>query len=277
MSIPGVGIKKSSGQIKKFDTQFRKIQNISTQLLQQALGSTLSQQQFQSALFNLLEPEFDRIIEEGEFADQLGTGEARQQFLRQTIDRNAALGEQAAALGEQLSDAAKNLGTLTDTDRELISSALGSARSIGDQQIQQFVESNFRSANEVAAARGLSPSDSPVGNIRGRVAEEAVTQKGLLERELASRGSELALQLPLQRTALVGQLAGQQQGLALSSSEFQAALAQNAAANRLNLAGTAGQLGLGLAGQAGVAPGILGASRPAIAQKSFGFNTGGGT
>jgi hypothetical protein len=113
-----------------------------------------------------------------------------------------------------------------------------------------------------------------VGNIRGRVAEEATTQKGLLERELASRGSELSLQLPMQRTALVGQIAGQQGSLAQGGAEFQAALAQNATANRLNLASTVGQLGLGLAGLANLAPGVLAGSRPATGQTSSGFNFG---
>jgi hypothetical protein len=268
------GSQKSKGKAVEFDRQFRRIQSISTNLLQEALGSTLDQRQFQETLFGLLEPEFDRMVEEGDFAASLGTTEERQKFLRGVIDRNNQLSEQASELTSQLSESVKNLGTLTDTDRELISSALSNARAIGDQQIQQFVESNFRAGNEVAAARGLRPTDAPVGNIRGRVAEEATTQKGLLERELAARGSELALDLPMRRTALVGQAAGQQAGLAQSGAEFQAALAQNAAANRLNLASTVGQLGLGLSGQANLVPGTLAGSRPAIATSTKGFDVG---
>ena len=272
----GVTKGKTKAKVIPFDAEFRRIQGLTESILSQAIGATATQQQFQSALFALLQPEFDRIVKEGDFAAELGTAEARQQFLRNTIDRNAKIGAQASALTEQLGSAVANLGTLTDTDRELISSALSNARAVGDQQITSFVESNFRAANEVAAARGLSPTDSPVGNIRGRVAEEATTQKGLLERELASRGSELALQLPLQRTALIGQIAGQQQGLAQGGAEFQAALQQSAAANRLNLASTAGQLGLGLTGQTGIAPGALSGSRSQIAttSKQSGVNVG---
>ena len=264
----------SKGRVVPFDQEFRRIQDISTNLLNEALGSTVDQKQFQAALFQMLEPEFDRMVEEGDFAASLGTGEERQKFLRNVIDRNNQLGEQASELTSQLSDSVKNLGTLTDTDRELISSALSNARAVGDQAIDQFVQGNFRAANEVAAARGLRPTDAPVGNIRGRVAEEATTQKGMLERELASRGSELALNLPMQRTALVGQIAGQTGSLAQGGAEFQAALAQNATANRLNLASTVGQLGLGLSGQANLAPGVLAGSRPATTQTSRGFNFG---
>jgi len=280
MSIGGGAGKsksQSTSKVIQFDSEFRRIQGLTESILSQAIGATATQQEFQSALFALLQPEFDRIVKEGDFAADLGTDEARQQFLRGTIDRNAKIGAQASALTDRLTSDVQNLGTLTDTDRELISSALSNARAVGDQAIDQFIQGNFRAANEVAAARGLNPSDSPVGNIRGRVAEEATTQKGLLERELASRGSELSLQLPMQRTALVGQIAGQQQGLAQGANEFQAALQQNAAANRLNLASTAGQLGLGLTGQTNIAPGALGASRSQIAtdssSKAFNMNT----
>jgi len=248
----------------KFDEEFRAIQEITTGILQQALGATLSQRQFQTALFSILQPEFERLSRDSEIADELGTSEARTKLLRETIDRNQVINERANLLSERATDAALNFGQLTDQDRELISSTLEGARAVGRDQIQSFIETNFRAGNEVAAARGFRPTDAPIGNIRGRVAEEGTRQAGLLERELASRGSELALNLPMQRTALLGDLAGREQGLAQAGEQFQAALAQNAAANRLNLAGTAGQLGLGLTGLASTGPGVLGASRPAL-------------
>jgi len=275
---PSLGFGRSGSKSKtrthKLDEEFRRIQGIATSILDEALGATLNQQEFQSALFSLLQPEFERIAKEGNIVDQLGSSEERQQFLRDTIDRNTKLAQQASELSDELSASVKNLGTLTDTDRELISSAIGGARKIGQEEIDAFVASNFRASNEVAAARGLRPSDAPIGNVRGRVAEEAVRQKGQLESQLATRAAGLALDIPLQRTALVGQLAGQQTGLAQGGAQFQAALAQNALANRLNLIGTGGQLGLGLSGQANIAPGTLAASRPAIGSKSssFGFN-----
>lgn len=247
--------------IVPFDEQFRLIQGITTSILQEALGATLNQQQFQQALFGLLQPEFERLAREGDVIDQLGSSEARQQLLRDSIDRNTVLSQQASALGDQLSSAAANLGTLTPGEQELISSAIGNARAVGQQQIDEFVKGNFRAANEVAAARGLVPTDAPVGNIRGRVAEEAVTQKGLLESQLASQQASLSLELPQRRTALLGSLAGQQIGLAQQGNQFQAALAQNAFSNRLNFAQGAGQLGLGLTGLASTGPGVLGASR----------------
>ncbi len=248
----------------KFDKEFKDIQDTTAAILQQALGATINQQQFQMALFGLLQPEFERLARENDLADQLGSGEARTQLLRDSIDRNTKLSDQAGALSDQLASSAANLGTLTDDDRSLISSALGNARDVGQHQIDQFVQSNFRAANEVAAARGFRPTDAPIGNIRGRVAEEATSQKGLLESQLAAQGAQLALDLPMQRTALLGNISGQQTGLAQQGNQFQAALAQNASANRMNLAGTAGQLGLGLTGLANTGPGVLGASRPAL-------------
>jgi len=254
--------------VHKFDKQFRAIQDTTAQILQQALGATLNQQQFQQALFGLLQPEFERLAAENQIADQLGSPEARANLLRESIDRNAQISAQAQQLGDQLTQSVQNFGQLTDTDRQLISNAIQGARQVGQSEIDKFVSSNFLAANEVAAARGLRPTDAPVGNIRGRVAEEATRQKGLLESQLGSQAAELALQLPQQRTALIGQLAGQQLGLAQAGEQFQASLAQNAAANRLNLAQTAGQLGLGLTGLAGTGPGVLGASRPAIGSTS---------
>lgn len=259
---------KTATQRLKFDKEFSTIQSIATSILGQALGATKDQREFQTALFGLLQPEFERMTKEYDLIDELGSSEARQEALRATIDRNAQLSEQASVLSSQLSESAANLGTLTDTDRELISMAIGGARAVGQSEIDRFVEGNFRAANEVAAARGFAPTDAPIGNIRGRVAEEAVTQKGLLESQLATQAAQLGLNLPMQRTALVGQLAGQQTGLAQAGNQFQAALAQNAQANRLNLASTAGQLGLGLTGLASTGPGVLTASRPATGSKS---------
>jgi hypothetical protein len=100
------------------------------------------------------------------------------------------------------------------------------------------------------------------------VAEEAITQKGLLESQLAGQAAGLAIDLPNQRTALLGSLAGQQTGLAQAGQQFQASLAQNAEANRLNLTQSVGQLGLGLASTSGAAAGVLGASRPAVGVNS---------
>jgi hypothetical protein len=261
-------IASGSPKVIPFDDEFRRIQEISTAILGEAFGATLDQRQFQSALFALLEPEFDRIVKEGNFADQLGTTEARQQFMRDTIDRNTKLGEQAASLSARLTESVGNLGTLTDSDRELISSAISGARAVGQKQIDDFVSGNFLSANEVAAARGLSPTDAPVGNIRGRIAEEAISQKGLLESQLATQQAELSLNLPMQRLALEGQVAGQVGSLAQGASAFQAALAQNAEANRLNLVGTTAQAGLGLTGLAATGPGTLTGSRPVVGQKT---------
>ena len=258
----------------KFDKEFLAIQETTAAILQQALGATINQQQFQMAMFGLLQPEFERLARENDLMDELGTGEARQQLLRDSIDRNTRLSEQASALSDQLSESARNLGTLTEDDRSLISSAIGNARAIGQSEIDRFVQGNFRAANEVAAARGFRPTDAPIGNIRGRVAEEATTQKGLLESQLATQGAQLALDIPMQRTALLGNIAGQQTGLAQSGNQFQAALAQNASANRLNLASTTGQLGLGLTGLASTGPGVLGASRPALG--TFGYSGSGG-
>jgi len=247
-----------------FDVEFKRIQAITESILGEALGATLNQQQFQEALFGLLQPEFDRLARESDLADELGTPQARAELLRSTIDQNTELTRQASELTAQAADAAKNLGTLTDDDRALISGTLQGARDVGNREIDSFISGNFRSAKETAAARGFRPGDSPVGNIRGRIAEEGVRQKGQLESQLASRGSEMALQLPQQRLAALGQLSGQFQGFAQQGNQFQAALQQNATANRLNLASTTGQLGLGLTGLASTGPGALGASRPAL-------------
>lgn len=260
---------KTRSRAMKFDEQFRDIQSTTSDILKQALGATINQQQFQMALFGLLQPEFERLARDNDMADQMGTGEARQKLLRDSIDRNMQLTDQASALSDQLASSAKNLGTLTESDRSLISSVVGHARDIGQHEIDQFVQSNFRASNEIAAARGFRPGDAPIANIRGRVAEEATSQKGLLESQLAAQGSQMAIDLPMQRTAMLGSVAGQQLGLAQSGNQFQAALQQNATANRLNLAGTAGQLGLGLSGLASTGPGALGASRPAIATDTY--------
>ena len=252
----------------KFDEEFREIQLITASILGEALGATRDQRSFQTQLFSILGPEFERAIRESDLSDQLQSPEERLKLLRASIDRTTNLGVQADQITDQLASATANIGKLTGGERDLISRSIGAARDIGTGQIDKFVEQNFRGANEVSIGRGLRPTDAPVGNIRGRIAEEAVSQKGQLESTLAGQEASLGLQLPLQRLGLLGQIGGQFQQFSQGADQFQASLQQNASTNRLNLVNTIGQLGLGLTGLAGTGPGVLSASRPAFGTKS---------
>lgn len=255
----GGGRSKSSSSPKlvPFDKKFRDLQAIGTEFFREALGATREQRDFQTALFDVLGPEFGRFLHSS--GQAFDAEQARLRFLQSTT-------EGARQVNDAFARQVGSLGQLTPEEDRLISSATRNARDVGQENIRQFVAENFRGADELAASRGLRPTDAPIGNVRGRVGEEATRQAGQLEREIAAQDASLRLNVPLQRASVLSNAAG-------ASNAFQAALQQNANANRLNLASTIGQLGLGLSGFGQTGSGLLGASRPAFGTESSSKST----
>jgi len=128
----------------------------------------------------------------------------------------------------------------------------------------------------LAPSLGLRPTDTPITDRGGEIAEEGIRQYGQLERSLQGAGAEAKLNYPLAAAGVSNQAAQFQQNLILASQELAGRLSNQAMANRLSLAGVAGQpaqtaigAGLGLANAS--SPNPLSFQRGGTTTQSGGF------
>lgn len=151
----------------------------------------------------------------------------------------------------------KRGGAATPEQLELIAGAAQSAIDKGQGDIEAFQQRSLdQLANELAPSLGLRPSDSPIIDRGGRVAEEGLRlAAGLAE---GVRGAEFTARLnfPLAVEELFASQGQFQQNLAAEKEAFRQRLAQQAFANRLNLTRQVGGQGLNLS-SIGANPGFL--------------------
>ncbi len=125
---------------------------------------------------------------------------------------------------------AGNAGTATARELELINEASSSAISQGESDITAFATEGLQLLKEqLAPARGLRPTDTPIVDRGGRIVKEAVRQQGQLVRGVNARAAEAKLNFPLARQ------------------RFQEELRNQGFTNRLNLSTLTAQSGLQLA------------------------------
>lgn len=141
-------------------------------------------------------------------------------------------------------------GRATDEEKRLIAEATGAAEAEGTSEIERFREESLRDIRDIMApARGLRPTDTPIaGDASGRIAAEAVRQKGQLSSAMAKARAEGELNFPLARDALLSGIGQAQQQLAQGAQSFQQQLREAAFNARLAIAAQQTQGGLGLLG-----------------------------
>lgn len=125
-----------------------------------------------------------------------------------------------------------------------IDAAISGAQRVGEIDIERATTEELDRINqEIAPSLGLRPTDTPIMDRSGKVAAEALRQRGQLSSSLASQRASSILNLPVNRSAILGQSVG----LADAVNQNRAALAESAFINRLRLSGQIGSQGLGLA------------------------------
>ncbi|MEE8607223.1 MAG: tail fiber domain-containing protein [Nitrospiraceae bacterium] len=142
----------------------------------------------------------------------------------------------------------KRGGAATPEQLELIGQATELGIQSGESDIAKFQsDATERIAQELAPALGLRPTDTPVLDRAGRVAEEAVRQQGQLVTGLRQAEATASLNFPLAAQQLQSSQTQFQQQLAQATSQFQSQLRNSAFLNRLRLSEAPQQFGLGLA------------------------------
>ena len=164
------------------------------------------------------------------------TPEQEAEYNKQERERNTRI----AAAGEELQNIQlQNLRQGTKATPEqlaAINESTAAAQRIGEADIERFRTATLRQINEeIAAASGLRPTDTPIVRLSERAGEEATRQQGILTSRMAETNATARLNYPLATQQLQANIAGTQQGLAQSAAEFQAQLNQRAADNRMRL------------------------------------------
>lgn len=106
-------------------------------------------------------------------------------------------------------------------------------------------------ADELANARGLRLSDSPISGEAALLAREGEIQKGSLVKNLRAGEAAARLNYPLAAQQITSGINLNQQSLNDNAKQFQAELRQRAYQNRLALTGQTSQSGIGLASISG--------------------------
>ncbi len=224
----------------------------------------LVQQQIELAEFNLTELQRQREQQE-EFATEL----------KPLFAAQAAEAERALARAEKLDPIQEELLTLalddlrrggkaTPEQIELIDQATQSGIERGLIDVERFETMGLESLREeLAPSLGLRPSDTPILDRGGRLAAEALRQRGGLTESFNLAGAQAKLNFPLAASTLLQTGTAAQGQLAEATRQFQENLRSQAFQNRLNLASTLGGLGLGLAGASSTnLPGAISALQP---------------
>ena len=213
------------------------------QLANEQLESIGSQQDFQSFLFD----NFSTFLEEGD------SSIADTQF-QQALE---ALGLSSDAIKREAELAAGGATIDPQTEAfidEIFENQLAVGESAVDSQVRDALE---LVKQELAPARGLRFSDTPITDRGFKIAGEGVSAKGDLLSTLAANAAASKLNFPLQQGALTSQRNQFLANFGNTSAGFANLLQQQAFNNRLNLINTTGGLGIGLATGIGANPGEI--------------------
>lgn len=190
------------------------------------------------------------------FDQASGLLDLQQAEVQRIADRRAELEPVQQEMLDRLLAQVRSGGQATPEQIALIDQATEAALEAGESDIGRAERSALETLREeLAPARGLRPTDTPILDRGARVAEEATRQRGQLARDLRGAAATARLNFPL---AAGSQLFGQAsalQNFAQAQEQFSQQLRESAALNRLNLTQSKGGLGLGLATGVGANPG----------------------
>ena len=173
------------------------------------------------------------------YEDQL----ARETTAQQRSDRQAEIGAQISEM--QLADL-KRGGAASPEQLALIGEATAAAQKTGEADIERFRTDTLRQINEeIAAASGLRPTDTPVVRLSERAGEESARQQGQLTSRLAETNAMARLNFPMAQSKLLSDAGSVQQELGMAAQSFQAQLNERAKENRFRLFASPTSLGAG--------------------------------
>lgn len=144
---------------------------------------------------------------------------------------------------------ARRGGAASPEQIRLIDEAADAALARGEVDISRFETQGLESLREeLAPSLGLRPTDTPILDRGGKLAAEALRQRGALSESLRGASATARLNFPLSVTQVQGGFNLGQQGLLEATRSFQANLQQQAFANRLGIADLTSGIGSRLVG-----------------------------
>lgn len=209
--------------------------------LQNIEGSVGTQADFQTLLSSLAEPLLANLIagEEG------GTGALSEFDLERQAIADAATQASSELLRDQLA-LIRGGGIATADELAAINEAANRAIDLERSNIERATGLALeRLAEEVAPARGLRASDTPIVALGEDVTQEGIRQLGDIVSAIRGQEAEAGLRFPLERLGQVTAQAGRSQELADRIAEFERGLELDSLLARANLLGQVGGLTTG--------------------------------
>lgn len=124
-------------------------------------------------------------------------------------------------------------GRATDEQKALIGEIANRAIETGDTDISRFLDKGFQQLREdLAPARGLRPTDSPMLDAGGQVLEEALRQKGQLTSQVRGAQANAELNFPLNASQVYSAQNQFQQNFNANMGQFLSQQRQTAEQNR---------------------------------------------
>jgi len=128
----------------------------------------------------------------------------------------------------------------SDEQRRLIGQGINLGIQQGSSDISNFAAEQLEQIrNVLAPGRGLRPTDTPILDRAGKVAETAIREQASLVRNLRAQEAQSLLEFPLQANEAQSQRSLRQQDIGQGNQQFQqnflAGLLDNATAKRLGL------------------------------------------
>jgi hypothetical protein len=181
--------------------------------------------------------------------DAAVTPEQQAAAFKADFERNQKLGPiQDELLQLQLEELRRG-GAATPEQLQLIKEATDAGILAGTSDIDASTGRGIGLiADELANARGLRLSDSPISGEAALLAREGEIQKGSLIKNLRAGEAQARLNYPLAAGQIQSGINLNQQQVASGAQQFQAQLRQQAYANRMAMTGGAQSGGIGLAG-----------------------------
>lgn len=200
------------------------------ELLTSATSTLKSQTDYQTALDKAITPE-----------DQAAA--AAEQF-----KQARTLGPIQTELAQLQLDAIKQGGRATDQQKSDIAAATDAAISAGTGDINTQMQRGIGLiSDELANARGLRLSDSPIGSEAALLTRAGNDQVSSLIKNLRANQASSVLNYPLAAQGLISGINTNASNINAAATNFQDQLRQQAYQNRMMMMGSAGNTGLGLA------------------------------
>ncbi|MCR4299399.1 MAG: tail fiber domain-containing protein [Gallionella sp.] len=224
------------------------LQRLNAELTRKQLEQIDQLAPFQQQLLEASTADLERTRTLNAALDAAVTPEQQAEAFKAEFERTQRLGPIQDELLQLQLDELRRGGAASPEQLQLIKEAADAGILAGTADIDASTGRGIGLiADELANARGLRLSDSPISGEAALLAREGEIQKGSLIRNLRAGEAQARLNFPLAAQQVQSGINLNQQNVANSAQQFQQQLRQQAFANRLALTGATQQGGIGLA------------------------------